>query len=82
MQQHITQNRMKALCEALVVSRSGYRSWLCRPIIQCKLAFKEAVNTCYLSQKARAGAPSIVAEIKAKGFNMREFTAGCMMRIA
>ena len=43
MQQHITQYRMKALCEALAVSRSSYRSWLCRPVNQCKLAFKEEV---------------------------------------
>ena len=80
MQQHITQYRMNALCEALAVSRSGYRSWLCRPIIQCKLAFKEAANTCYLAHKARAGAPSIAAEIKAKGFHMSVRTVGRMMR--
>lgn len=80
MQQHIAQYRIKALCEALAVSRSGYRSWLCRPVNQYKLAFKEAVNTCYLTHKARAGAPSITAEIKAKGFNVSVRTVGRMMR--
>ena len=68
MQQHITQYRMKALCEALAVSRSGYRSWLYRPVNRYKLAFREAVSTCYLAQKARAGAPSIAAEIQARGY--------------
>jgi len=80
MLQHIAQYRMKALWEALAVSRSGYRSWLCRPVNQCKLAFKEAVNTCYLAHKARAGAPSMTAEIKAKGFNMSVRSVGRMMR--
>jgi transposase InsO family protein len=64
----------------LAVSRSGYRSWLCRPVNQYKLAFKEAVNTCYLTHKARAGVPSITAEIKAKGFNVIVRTVGRMMR--
>ena len=49
----------EALCGALAVSRSSYRYGLCRPVNQCKLAFKEAVNTCYIAHKARAGAPSI-----------------------
>ena len=42
---------------------------------------KEAVSTCYLSHKARAGAPSIAAEIKAQGFNVSVRTVGRMMRI-
>ena len=80
MQQHITQYRMKALCEALAVSRSGYRAWLYRPVNRVKLAFKEAVSTSYLSHKARAGAPSIAADINIQGFNVSVRTVGRMMR--
>ncbi len=80
MQQHITQYRMKALCEALSVSRSGYRAWLHRPVNTYKLAFKEAVSVSYRAHKARAGAPSIAAEIKAKGFNVSVRTVGRIMQ--
>ena len=80
MQQHITQYRMKALCEALCVSRSGYRAWLHRPVNAYKLAFKEAVSASYRSHKARAGAPSIAAEIKVKGFNVSVRTVGRIMQ--
>ena len=52
MQQRITQYRMKALCEALSVSRSGYLAWLYRPVNRYKLACKDAINTSYLSHKA------------------------------
>ncbi len=80
MQQHITQYRMKALCEALSVSRSGYRAWLSRPVNRVKLAFKEAVRICYHSHQARVGAPSITADIKTSGFNVSVRTVGRMMR--
>ena len=69
MQKHITQYRMQALCEVLCVSRSGFRAWLHRPVNAYKLAFKGAVSASYHSHKTRAGAPSIAAEIKVKGFN-------------
>ena len=80
MQQHITQYRMKALCEALSVSRSGYRAWIHRPVNTYKLVFKEVVSISYRAHKARAGAPSITAEIKAKGFNVSVRTVGRIMQ--
>jgi len=80
MQQHITQYRMKSLCEALSVSLSGYRAWLHRPVNPYKEALKETVSISYRAHKARAGAPSITAEIKAKGFNMSVRTVGRMMQ--
>lgn len=64
MQQQITPCRMKAFCKALAVGRSGYRSQFCRPVKQSKLAFKEAINTFYLADKARADALNIVVVIK------------------
>ena len=80
MQQHITQYRMKSLCEALSVSRSGYRAWLHRPANPYKEAFKETVSVSYRTHKGRAGAPSINAEIKAKGFNVSVRTVGRIMQ--
>jgi transposase InsO family protein len=80
MQQHITQYRMKSLCEALSVSRSGYRAWLHRPANPYKEAFKETVSVSYRAHKGRAGAPSITAEIKAKGFNVSVRTVGRIMQ--
>lgn len=79
MQQHITQYRMKALCDALQVSRSGYQAWLHRSVNVHKLALKEAVNTYYVAHKSRAGAPSIAAELKAQGFNVSMRTIGRIM---
>ena len=67
---------MKPLCEALQVSRSGYQAWLHRPVNVHKLALKEAVNTYYMAHRARAGAPSIAADIKAQGFNVSMRTMG------
>ena len=80
MQQHITRYRMKALCEALSVSRSGYQTWLRRPANMYKLALKEVISTSYHSHKARVGAPSITAEIQAKGFSVSVRTVGRMMQ--
>ena len=80
MQQHITQYRIKALCEALQVSLSGHSAWLYRPVNRVKLAFKEAVSKSYLYHKARAGAPSIAAEIEAKGFSVSVRTVGRIMQ--
>ena len=80
MQQHITEYRMKALCEVLSVSRSGYRAWLSRPVNRVKLAFKEAVRICYHAHKALVGAPSITADIKTSGFNVSVRPVGRMMR--
>lgn len=80
MQQHITQYRMKSLCEALSVSRSGYRAWLHRPVNPYKEVLKETASISYRAHKARAGAPSITAEIKAKGFNVSARTVGRIMQ--
>ena len=77
MQQHIQYYRMAALCEALVVSPSGYYAWLRRPINTYKLALKEAVNRCYVTHQARVGAPSMTAELKAQGFTMSVRTISC-----
>ena len=71
---------MKSLCEALSVSRSGYRAWLHRPANPYKEAFKETVSVSYRAHKGRAGAPSINAEIKAKGFNVSVRTVGRIMQ--
>ena len=73
MQQHIKEYRMAALCEALAISSSGYYAWLKRPINTYKLALKEAVNICYITHKARVGAPT-------QGFTKSVHTIGCVMQ--
>ena len=64
MQQHLTQYRMSALCEALQVSRSGFHAWRVRPVKERRLQLSTAVATCHTQHQARAGAPSIAADIK------------------
>jgi len=80
MQQRIKHYRMAALCEALAVSPSGYRAWLHRPVNPYKEALKETVSISYRAHKARVGAPSITAELKAQGFTMSMRTIGRVMR--
>lgn len=68
MQQHIHTHSMNALCNALCVSRSGFYAWRNRPINDTKLALSQAIAACHISHKARAGAPSIHADLQAQGF--------------
>lgn len=79
MQQHIQTYRMNALCEALQVSRSGFHAWCNRPIHEAKLALNHAISTCYVSHQARAGAPSITADIQAQGISVSTRTVGRIM---
>ena len=80
MQQHISTYSMNALCEALQVSRSGYHAWRIRPVNQAKLQLNQAVTTCHVSHKARAGAPSIHADLQAQGICVSVRTVGRIMQ--
>ena len=80
MQQHLTKYASAALCEALAVSRSGYHAWCKRPVHLAKQQRAEAITTCHASHKARAGAPSITADMQALGFTISERTVSRMMR--
>ena len=80
MQQHLTAYHMIALCEALQVSRSGFHAWRTRPVNLARLTLSNAVAACHTSHKARAGAPSIAADIQAQGFEVAERTVGRIMQ--
>lgn len=67
MQQHLHTYRMKALCDALSVRRSGYYAWVNRPVNQTRLQLRSAIAACHVSHQARAGAPSIHADLQAAG---------------
>lgn len=79
MQQHLTKYASAALCEALGVSRSGYHAWRKRPANQARMQLSNAVTACHASHKARAGAPSITADMQALGFTISERTVGRIM---
>jgi putative transposase len=79
MQQHLTQYQTAALCEALTVSRSGYHAWRKRPVNPARLQLRSTITACHASHKARAGAPSITADVQALGFTVSERTVGRMM---
>ena len=80
MQQHITTYRMKALCDALRVSRSGFFAWRNRPVNEVRLALSHAITVCYANHKSRAGAPSVVADVEAQGFRVSVRTVGRIMQ--
>lgn len=80
MQQHLTQYRMSALCEALQVSRSGFHAWRARPVNERRLQLSTAVATCHTQHQARAGAPSIAADIQAQGLCVSVRTVGRIMQ--
>lgn len=80
MQQHLTQYSTVALCEALQVSRSGFHAWRTRPVNARKLQLSTAIAACHASHQARAGAPSIAADIQAQGLCVSVRTVGRIMQ--
>lgn len=74
MHQQLKHHRMKALCQALQVSRSGYYAWCKRQSRTAPLL--SAVSHAFASHKARAGAPSLRYELLAQGFEVSERTVG------
>jgi len=80
MQQHLTQYQPAALCEALAISRSGYHAWCKRPVNAARQTLTNAVAACHSRHKARAGAPSIAADVQAQGVAVSERTVGRIMQ--
>ena len=74
MAQHITHYRIKALCESLQVSRSGFYRWRSRK--QVVWAVDEAVKKAFKAHKGRAGAPCLTADVQADGMIVSERTVG------
>lgn len=74
MHQQLKHHRMKALCQALQVSRSGYYAWHKRKSRTAPLF--NAVSQAFASHQARAGAPSLHHELRAQGLDVSERTVG------
>jgi transposase InsO family protein len=74
MHDQLSHHRMKALCQALQLSRSGYYAWHKRKSRTAPLL--RAVSQAFASHKARAGAPSLHHELQAQGFEISERSVG------
>jgi transposase InsO family protein len=68
---------MRALCEALRVSRSGYYAWCARDQTPCEL--NQAIERQFKQDKARAGAPSIACALQQAGMSCSARTVGRRM---
>jgi transposase InsO family protein len=74
MHDQLSQHRMKALCQALQLSRSGYYAWHKRKSRTKPLLI--ALSQAFASHQARAGAPSLHHELQAQGFEISERSVG------
>jgi putative transposase len=78
MKNHLDQYSMRALCQALEVSRSGFYAWRSRPVKSCLLDHKiEQMNQ---QHKGRLGGPAMAQHITKSGFRSSERTVGRRMR--
>jgi putative transposase len=74
MHEQLAHHRMKALCQALQLSRSGYYAWRKRKARANALLI--AVSQAFASHKARAGAPSLHCDLLEQGFEVSPRTVG------
>jgi transposase InsO family protein len=74
MHDQLSHHRMKALCQALQLSRSGYYAWHKRKSRTAPLL--SAVSQAFASHQARAGAPSLHHELQVQGFEISERSVG------
>ncbi len=74
MHQQLKHHRMKALCQALQVSRSGYYAWHKRK--SCASPLLSAVSQAFAAHQARAGAPSLRRDLLEQGYQTSERTVG------
>lgn len=74
MNEHLDQYTMRALCEALVVSRSGFYAWRNRGQIASDLDL--AIASEFNRQQSRAGATSMACQIREDGFAVSTRTIG------
>jgi len=74
MDQHQMNYSMKALCEAMAVSRSGFYRW---KRFGCQEGMRDQkVAQAFHGQKGRCGAPSLTQELNANGLDVSERTVG------
>lgn len=78
MVEHLESYSMRALCQALTVSRSGFYAW--RKAQGRGTVLPGLVKSVYEAQKGRVGAPSVAAEVKAQGHICSVRTVGRIMK--
>jgi|LakMenE01Jun11ns_1017448.scaffolds.fasta_scaffold9769224_1 putative transposase len=74
MLEHLGQFRLKALCQGLQVSRSGFFAW--RKRARKANPVDAAVKTAFETHKGRAGAPCLTGDVHALGIKVSERTVG------
>lgn len=74
MLEHLQQFRLKALCQGLQVSRSGFFAW--RKRARQASPVDVAVKTAFEIHKGRAGAPCLTGDVHALGIKVSERTIG------
>jgi putative transposase len=78
MKNHLDRYTMRALCQALEVSRSGFYAWRSRPEKSCLLDHK--IEQMHQQHKARLGAPAMAHCITKSGFRTSKRTVGRRMQ--
>ena len=79
MMDYLGQYSMRALCEALQVSRSGFYAW--RQHRQGKTHKVDvAIHQAFTAHKGRAGAPCLTGDVQALGCAVSERTVGRSLR--
>ena len=76
---------VKALCEVLQVSRSGYYAARCRPVSarrQRQATLTERIGEIHLASRETYGAPRVHAELRAQGVPCCRNTVAKLMRQA
>jgi HTH-like domain len=78
MVEHLEIYSMRALCQALTVSRSGFYAW--RKAQSRVTVLPGLVKSVYEAQKGRVGAPSVAAEVNAQRHVCSFRTVGRIMK--
>ena len=74
MVEHLEQYRLRALCQALKVSRSGFYAWRKREPRCCTV--DRAVGQAFEAHASRAGAPCLTGDVHAMGIKVSERPIG------
>lgn len=78
MKTHLSPYPVRLVCRLFEVSRAGYYAWLKRPTQS--MAVIDEVKAQYWRHKARLGAPSLVHDIRDKGYQLSERTVSRVLQ--
>lgn len=78
MQAHRKAYSLRALCQALQVSRSGFYAWQSRPAFSCLLTHR--IQQAHAVSWQRTGAPAVTQAVRATGLTVSVRTVGRRMK--